>query len=103
MRVSIIREASRSVKRFEKILFSNLPHAHNIPIMHEQRTVSSYTALVAFTHKTEERPATANRYLHSAQPLPNSSSFSSPGSTARAWSRRLFTPMKNWRIITTSR
>ena len=45
----------------------------------------------------------APRYLHSAQPLPNSSSFSSPGSAARAWSRRLFTPMKNWRIMTTSR
>lgn len=38
-----------------------------------------------------------------AQPAPNSRSRSSAGSAARAWSRRLFTPMKNWRIITTIR
>ena len=30
-------------------------------------------------------------------------SRSSPVRAARAWSRRLFTPMKNWRIMTTTR
>ena len=36
-------------------------------------------------------------------PSPKTSSRSSPTSAARAWSRKLFTPMKNWRIITTMR
>ena len=51
-------------------------------------------------------PRWLDRYLPQpaqAEPSPKSSSRSSPGSAWRAWSRRLFTPIKNWRIMTTMR
>ncbi len=46
-------------------------------------------------------PPHAPRYA--GFPSPNSSSRSGPFSTLRAWSRRLFMPLKNCRYITTVR